>query len=197
MNRLPTRPPVFTPRRVNRVTRLTRLTRLSRGFTLIEGLICVAILLVALGSALPGFQSAKERRHVEGAAAQLATDLQLTRSLAVAQNRTLRFEVASDEHGTCYMVHSGGAGQCTCSPQGAACAPGVAMHRVAHYSSGSGVAIAANVRSMVFEPTRGTVTPTATLRVQGTTLSLRQIVNIMGRVRTCSPDAAMPGYQAC
>ena len=169
----------------------------ARGLTLIESLICVTTLGVTVSTVLPGFGGALERRRVEGAAAQLGTDLHLARGLAVAQNRTLRFELLRDEHGSCYLVHSGHAGDCTCSPQGAVCAAGIEVHRSAHYAADSGVTIAANVRSMVFEPTRGTVSPTGTLRVEGLRVAVHQVVNIMGRVRSCSPEAVMPGYKAC
>lgn len=174
-----------------------RAARAQRGFTLVEGLICVTVLLLALSAALPSFGTAREHRRVEGAAAQLETDLQLTRSLAVAQNRNVRFEIARDEHGTCYVVHNGAAGDCTCSPQGAVCRAGLEAHRHQHYAADSGVSIQANVGSMVFDPLKGTVTPTATLRVEGPRVALRQIINIMGRIRSCSPDGGMPGYKAC
>lgn len=171
--------------------------RTRRGFTMIEGLICVSIMLVALSAALPGFGSALEHRRLEGAAAQLETDLQLTRGLAVAQNRTMRFEIGRDEHGTCYVVHSGSAGDCTCAPQGPVCRPGVEVHRHQHYAADTAITVQANVGSMVFDPLKGTVTPTATVRVEGPTRSIRQVVNIMGRIRACSPNGAVPGYKAC
>lgn len=169
-----------------------------RGVTMVESLICLAVVAVTLGTVVPGFDSTLERRRVEGAAAQLETDLQLTRSLAVAQNRTVRFEFVSDAHGSCYVVHNGSAGDCTCAPQGAACAAGITAHRVAHFAADSGVAVAANVRSMVFEPTRGTVTPTGTVRVEGQRAAVHQVVNIMGRIRSCTPDSkTMAGYKVC
>lgn len=171
--------------------------RRQRGITLVESLICLATIAVTLGAVLPGFGESLDRRRVEGAAAQLETDLQLTRSLAVAQNRTLRFEVARNEHGSCYVVHAGSAGDCTCAPQGAVCAAGIEAHRVAHYPVDSGVVVTANVGSMVFEPLRGTVTPTATMRVQGENVTVHQIINLMGRVRSCSPGKAIPGVPAC
>ncbi len=175
----------------------SRAARAQRGFTLVEGLICVTVLLLALSAALPGFGTAREQRRVEGAAAQLETDLQLTRSLAVAQNRTVRFEIARDEHGTCYVVHNGAAGDCTCSPQGAVCRAGLEAHRHQHYAEDTGVTVSANVGSLVFDPLKGTVTPTATLRVEGPRVSIRQIINIMGRIRSCSPNAGVPGYKTC
>ncbi len=175
----------------------TAACRRQRGFSIIESLIAVTVLLVSLSAALPGFQTAREHRRLEGAAAQLETDLQLTRSLAVSQNRTMRFELGRDEHGTCYVVHDGAAGDCTCAPQGAVCRPGIVAQRHQHYAADTAVTVQANVGSMVFDPLKGTVTPTATLRVEGPRTSIRQIVNIMGRVRSCSPDGAVPGYKPC
>jgi type IV fimbrial biogenesis protein FimT len=170
---------------------------IARGFTLTEALICISTMLVTLTTVLPGFGSALERKRVEGIAAQLETDLQMTRSLAVAQNRTVRFELGQEGDSTCYVVHTGAAGDCRCTVQGAVCEGGsVALHQ-AYIAADTGVALRANVRSMVFDPTRGTVSPTATLRVEGPKASVRQIINIMGRVRSCSPDGAMPGYKAC
>jgi len=180
-----------------RPTTRTAPARARRGFTITEGLICVTVLLVAVSAALPGFSAARENRRLEGAAAQLETDLQLTRSLAVAQNRTMRFEIGRDEHGTCYVVHSGSAGDCSCAPQGAVCRPGVVAHRHQHYGADTAVAVQANVGSMVFDPLKGTVTPTATIRVEGPRTSIRQVVNVMGRIRSCSPDGTVPGYKAC
>lgn len=172
-------------------------TRRQRGFTLTEGLICVTVLLLAVSAALPSFSTAREQRRVEGAAAQLETDLQLTRSYAVAQNRTVRFEIARDDHGTCYIVHDGAAGDCTCSQEGAVCKAGVQAHRHQHFANEVGVAVQANVGSMVFDPLKGTVSPAATLRIEAGRYSIRQIVNIMGRIRSCTPDGAMPGYKPC
>jgi type IV fimbrial biogenesis protein FimT len=173
-----------------------RAVRPARGFTITEGLICVTTLLLAVSATLPGFGTAREQRRLEGAAAQLETDLQLARSLAVAQNRTVRFEVVADAHGTCYVVHNGGAGDCGCAPQGPVCTAGVEVHRSQHYAHDTAVAVRANVGSMVFDPLKGTVTPTATLRVEGPRQSIRQVINIMGRIRSCSPDG-LPGYKAC
>ncbi|MBL8348568.1 MAG: GspH/FimT family pseudopilin [Rubrivivax sp.] len=176
---------------------LQRAAHVQRGFTLTEGLICVTVLLLALSAALPGFGTARDQRRVEGAAAQLETDLQLTRSLAVAQNRTVRFEIGRDDHGTCYVVHNGAAGDCTCSPQGAVCKAGLQAHRHQHFAEDTGVTVQANVGSMVFDPLKGTVSPTATLRVEAARFSIRQVVNIMGRIRSCSPEGTMPGYKPC
>ena len=60
------------------------------------------------------------------------------------------------------------------------------------------VRLQTNVSSMLIDPLHGTVSPTGTLRLIGDdTRSVNHVVNIMGRVRSCSPLAAVPGYRAC
>ena len=60
------------------------------------------------------------------------------------------------------------------------------------------VSLLANVGSVLFDPLHGTISPTGTLRLVGTDArAVHHVVNIMGRVRSCSPQAAIPGYRAC
>jgi hypothetical protein len=53
-----------------------------------------------------------ERRHLEGAAAQLETDILYTRSQAVAVNEPLRMRFQQHATGSCYVVHNGPAKAC-------------------------------------------------------------------------------------
>jgi type IV fimbrial biogenesis protein FimT len=51
---------------------------------------------------------------------------------------------------------------------------------------------------VLFDPMHGTSTPTGTVRVVGAGgHEVRHVINVMGRVRTCSPAPALPGYRAC
>ena len=55
----------------------------------------------------------------------------------------------------------------------------------------------ANVASIAFDPLHGTSTPTGTLRlVDGRGRAVHHVVNVMGRVRSCTP-AGVPGWRAC
>jgi type IV fimbrial biogenesis protein FimT len=47
----------------------------QRGFTFIETGATLAILAIAATLAIPGFQDLLQRRHTEGVATELATDL--------------------------------------------------------------------------------------------------------------------------
>ena len=173
--------------------------RTQRGLTLIECVVTLAIIVITLGAAIPTFTQARERRHLEGAAAQLATDLRHARGLAVSHQSPVRFHVQQATDGSCYIVHTGQAGACQCTGAGtSSCRGNAQVLRTVGFGAASPVRLASNSASMLFDPTRGTVTPTGTLTLQlqgGATI--RQIVNIMGRVRSCSPGAAVTGYVAC
>ena len=170
----------------------------TRGVTLTESMVTLAISTVAVGSALPGFDAARERRHLEGVAAQLETDLQLARSEAVAMNRTLRISFGSDAAGACYVLHTGAARDCQCGDPSPRCVGDAVPLRSVRIGNVSGVTLASNVASMVFDPVKGTVTPTGTMRVTGHDgRAIHAIVNSMGRVRTCSPGSLVSGVPAC
>lgn len=178
---------------------MTTMPRGQHGLSLVEFLIPLAVAAVLLGSALPVFENAKQRRALEGAAAQLETDLQLARAAAVARNQVLRLDFAADAAGSCYVLHDGSAGDCRCDDAGlATCSAGVEVVRSQRLPGGtSTVGLHSNVRSMAFDPTVGTVTPTASLRLNAPVGELRLVVNLMGRVRSCTPDRALPGLPAC
>jgi type IV fimbrial biogenesis protein FimT len=173
--------------------------RHQTGFSLVEGLIGLAITSLALGAGLPGIEAAKERRHLDGVAAQLETDLHMARSAAVAHQRTLRVSFRSDTAGACYVLHTGSAGTCTCDAEGpAVCSNGAVAIRSVRFAATGPVRLSSNVGAMVFDPDKGTVSPTGTVRLSGQAgHAVNVVVNIMGRTRTCTPTAGLPGYSAC
>ena len=175
------------------------LPRQQRGLSLVESLMAMAIAAVATGATLPGFQQTLEQRRLEGAAAQLHTDLQLARSAAVARNQTLRISFGTTTNASCYVVHTGTAASCSCDNSGVpVCTSGAEALRSVHFSATSRVQLQSNVASMVLDPARGTVSPTGTVRVLGAEgRAVHVVVNIMGRARKCSPGSAMPGFAAC
>lgn len=169
------------------------------GFTLVECMVCLAVIAVAAGTAVPSIQQASERRQLEGAAAQLATDIRQARSAAVALTAPVRLSFHQSSAGSCYLLHTGRAADCSCAPGASAvCTNGAQVIRTVAFPAAAGPQITSNSASMLFDPHRGTVTPTASINLQlrgGPTI--RQVVNIMGRARTCTPSADMPAYVAC
>ena len=171
----------------------------ARGVTLLESLVSLAVLGILAGLAATGWQGTRVQRHLEGVAAQFETDVQFTRSLAVARNEALRIEFDGRSGAGCYVVHNGSAGACACGTAGpAVCSGGAESVRVVRLEPASGVRMTANVPAIVFDPLQGTSTPAGTLRIEAAdgAGSVRQIVNIMGRVRSCSPDGVR-GHKAC
>ncbi len=182
-------------------TSTSKQARRQRGTSIVEALMVLAVAAISLGSAAPGFQQARLQRHLDGAAAQVETDIQLTRSRAVAERRNLRMSFIQDQHGSCYVVHSGAADSCSCDASGqAVCSNGEAPARSVRYDNKHPVKLQTNIRSIVFSPDLGTSTPTGTLRLQTSpTHTVHAVVNVMGRVRHCAPDTAtsMKGYPRC
>jgi type IV fimbrial biogenesis protein FimT len=167
----------------------------QHGLTLVEAVVVVGIVAAAATAASPGLQRLLEQRRLDATATQLAADLQLARTEAIARNLVVR--VVHDGFAGCYLLHTGPAGSCRCNADGhAACDDGgVAIRSVIPSPQ---VSLQSNAASIAFDPLHGTVTPTATWRVAGRDgRAIHHVVNVMGRVRTCSPEAAVPGFRAC
>lgn len=172
--------------------------RRQRGITLIEACIAVAIAGVLASSALPSLQQALQRHGLDGAATQVSNDLRFVRSEAIARNEPVRASFFRGSAGSGYVLHTGAAGTCRGGGDGATTcsAQGREIKTVFHPRQ-SGVDLQANVASVVFDPVHGTAAPSATVRVSSADASVHQVVNIMGRVRSCSPGGSMPGYKPC
>ena len=177
----------------------TRQAHRQRGITLIEACVVIAITAVLGGAAAPSLRGLIDTRRIDRAATTLATDLQFVRTEAVARNQPLRLSWHAMTDGSCYVIHTRNAAQCTCNPTGpASCTGGAQELRTVLLPSADRVRLQTNVSSMLVDPLHGTVSPTGTLRLIGDdTRSVNHVVNIMGRVRSCSPLAAVPGYRAC
>ena len=191
----PNAPPRFQ-RRPAPARRLPRPT-LARGLTLVECCVALAISSTLASLAAPSFRDQIERHEVEAVAAQMRTEFAHARSLAVAQNRTVRIHFSSPR---CYVVHGGGtATTCSCDAEGnASCAAPTDVLRVVQLAPNSAVTWQSNSASMAFDAAKGTVTPTGTVKIRSQSgLELRNVVNIMGRVRQCAATAGLAGYAGC
>ena len=173
----------------------------QRGITLIEACITLAVVATVAASAAPSMRSLIDARRLAGAATQLGYDLQFARSTAIARNQRVRFSVQATTAGACYVIHTGNADECDCNRgdgPAAACSGDARELRTVRLGSADRVSMQSNVASILFDPLHGTSTPTGTLRLVGADgREVRQIVNVMGRVRACSPQGGVPGYRAC
>lgn len=176
------------------------LFRLQSGFSLVEVLTVLSVLAILAGIALPQFAGWQQTRRLEAHAAELAGDIQYLRSEAVSRNSKMHLRFGTDSQGTCYLLHSGNMGDCSCSSAGAAqcTSASSASLKVVGLSTETGVRLEANVTSMLFDPVHGTTTPAGSVNlVANSGKAIRHVINIMGRTRTCSPAGTMGGYAVC
>ena len=176
----------------------TRTRTRQHGVTLIESAIALAVVAVAATTAAPGLQDLVVRKRLEGVAAQLATELQAVRSEAVARNAALRVSFHADPGGSCVVVHTGAKALCTCSAAAPAnCTGDELLLRATYLPVEQKVGVGASAGSILFDPLHGTSTPAATARVTAAPGAIHHVVNVMGRVRTCSPEGRIAGYRVC
>ena len=172
--------------------------RRNRGFSLIEAAVVVAVTAIVAAAAVPSLVSFIDGRRLDAAATALAADVQFVRTEAVARNVALRLSFHDAPGGTCWVVHTGLAAQCTCGvAPPAACSGGALEIKTVVLDAADRVRVRANVASIAFDPLHGTSTPTGTLRLVDTTgRTVHHVVNVMGRVRSCTPTG-VPGWRAC
>jgi type IV fimbrial biogenesis protein FimT len=170
---------------------------LQRGLTLVEAAVVVAIVATAATAAAPSLGRLIDHRRLEAGASQLAADLQLARNESIARNRVVR--VSWQAAANCYVVHTGAADQCSCAADGSGqCDAGATLLRPVGWTAPDRSTVQPNGASPPSDPQHGTATPSATWRVVASDgRAIHHVVNVMGRVRSCSPLAAVPGYRAC
>ena len=181
------------------MTPSTSSSRRPRGTTLIETCVVVAVVALVATTAVPSLRSLLDARRLDGAAGELAADLQLVRVEAVARNLPLRLSFEATAAGSCYLIHTGSAADCRCDERGAArCQGGAEAIKTVLVPVADRITLASNAPSLLFDPVHGTSSPTATVTVLDSTgREVRHIVNVLGRVRSCSPAARVPGYRPC
>ena len=171
----------------------------SRGLSLVELCVVMALCALVLTLAVPGYGQLLERQRLQGSAAEIAAELQWLRSEALMRNQALRFSLHPTPRGSCSVVHTGAREHCRCDQPGPArCEAGAVALKTSHWPLDDRVAVNANVGSMLFDPAQGTTTPAGSVRLtdsQGR--GITHVVNILGRVRSCSPEGRVPGYRAC
>jgi type IV fimbrial biogenesis protein FimT len=171
--------------------------RRTRGVTLVETLCALSILATSVGLGLPSLRAWQERQALLSAAAELETDIHYARSQAVAQNGAIHLSVRTSEGGACYVMYAGEPDDCDCSSaNGTVCTGQATMLRYSAYPEHGVVKLVNRNTTLTFDPRLGTVTPTATFKLQAPAVAVHQIVSIMGRTRSCSPDG-IAGIRAC
>ncbi len=175
----------------------------AAGFTVVEAVVTVAVLAIVATLAVPSATGLLQSRRLEAASQWLQADLTWLRTQALIRQQTLRWSLFSSAAGTCWIIHSGDPGRCTCRVADdlrsapATCAAGATLFRQGSLPSSEGVSLKANTTSMRVDPHLGTFTPTGSLDLTTATgLHVREVINVLGRVRLCSM-AKTWGLPAC
>lgn len=171
----------------------------QRGLSLVEMSATLSVVAILAGAAVPSLQDSNKKRVLHGTAGQLASDLQFARSEAIARNEGVRVSFHSMAGAGCMLIHTGAATDCSCSDEGVAqCTGSAVLIKSSYFAASSGVAVTANVASMRFDSTLGTVSPAGTVKIASASgPSVHHVVSMLGRLRSCSPDGSATGYKAC
>lgn len=178
---------------------MSRNTPRQLGFSLVEQLVALAITTTVVGGTVPTFQELRDKQRLNNIAGQLESELQWGRHQAVARNQTVRISFGKAGDG-CYVLFTGADGSCDCTSGGgvAMCTGSAENLRTVHMDPEAGVALSSTAKGIGFEANWGTVTPTTTLELRNRrNQSLRLVINITGRIRSCAPGAAMLGHPVC
>ncbi len=181
------------------------------GFTLVELLVAMAVLVVLLTIAAPSFTQFIAQQRLKRVNAELVTALQYARSEAVSRNTSIQFKLMQSPAMTCYMVFiQGGLTNCDCTrTPGRACVSGLGAElQTTQVLVGTDV----QVRQQTPSPTPSLLSfspdglmlgaPAATFtiltsRISGAPGTLRTTVNPMGRPSVCTPDGSVSGVPTC
>lgn len=148
--------------------------RPSRGFTAIEMMVTVAVIAVLLSVVVPSFQEQLARRKLEGAATELSTDIQFTRTQAVSDNAAATLTTATNG----YTI--AGSGQ---------------TRKVVTLDPALSLTAA---QTITYDPLRGLANSvTLVVTSSRTTAQMQVSTNAMGRVELCSPSGSLKGYKQC
>ncbi|WP_084267960.1 GspH/FimT family pseudopilin [Azohydromonas lata] len=172
-----------------------------RGLSLVEILVTLAVLAIAVGAALASFSAMAENRHLQGTAAQFEADVAYARDAAELRSQTVRLSFLADAaDARCWLVHVGEPQGCRCDAAtgAAACDAPTQLLRAYVLGADTPLRLSSNAPSLRFSAPRHTVTPSASLTLTARSgRGVKEIVSVVGRVRGCSPDGAVPGFTAC
>lgn len=178
---------------------MSTISALCRGHSLVELCVCVAILAILMSIAIPALDQLKQRQRLELVAQTMMANLQQARSEAISRTEAVQLRFSRHANGSCYVIHTGSSGQCHCDATGqGVCAASERILKLEWIPSTSNVSVFANVVNMSFQARQGAVTSTGSIDVKSNNGdTIRHIVSIAGRVRTCSPTPELHRFPRC
>lgn len=170
-----------------------------QGITLVEAMVMLAILGILASVAAPGFRDLLLNSRLAAAAADFHNKLSWARTQAVQSGRPVTVQVATLPGGSCYAIFTGEPGACGCLATTGSCTAPSIQWLVETFSADTGLMVSTSSSAgyMSFDPVRGTTSPAMTTTFTAANgKSIRQVTNVMGRTRSCSPTRT-GGLVAC
>ena len=170
----------------------------EKGLSLLETCISGSIICILTCLVLPPFQNMLRLRQLEGVANELWHDLQFVRANAISLNQNVQFQLQSQAPDfQCYVIHTGSDCVCQRSPQKTVCTSGSRALKTVILTSNH-FRLSGTRNRLYWSSSRGTVSPAATLRITHSDgRSIAHVINIAGRIRTCSPEGSVKGIPRC
>jgi type IV fimbrial biogenesis protein FimT len=171
----------------------------SRGFTLIELMVAIAVLGILITLAAPSFNGFIDRYRVKRAADTISAFLINTKSEAVKRNTTVRAVFNTTGASWCAGMTTNATCDCTVTNANACQIDGV--ERVVRGSDYKNIALAVTGSTFAFTPLRGVANVAGNAEVtsaNGLKIQVK-VKNTTGRIRVCSPSGSgnVTGYPAC
>jgi type IV fimbrial biogenesis protein FimT len=184
--------------------------RKSSGFSLIELLITLGILIITLTIALPGFREFFDRERLINATEEVYGMLQKARMESMSRSDEIYVNFASDSSSWSYGLREG----TPCNPTIED--PALASACVITVINGDGVddvndkvmarqtnephpdiALSSTITNFEFDPIRGTATAGEITLTSALDKKLQVKVMPLGNITVCSPDGQIPSYRDC
>ncbi|WP_019611992.1 GspH/FimT family pseudopilin [Thioalkalivibrio sp. AKL7] len=175
------------------------------GFTLIELMITIAVLVILVTLAAPAFNLAEQRRVI-GAAESALDQIQMARTEAIKQGRDIRFVSQVDGDAWCHGITSTPACDCTVEDPAAANACTIVMAgdedavlRTTSSDDYRNVSMTGE-QTVTFNHVRGTVQGDRSdllFTSSPNNFGMQVQINPIGRPRACGTNRAMGAYSEC
>lgn len=176
----------------------------SRGFTLVELTVTMAVVAVLATLAVPSFSSMMTRGRLKNAAEQVRADFNYARTEAMKRNRTVYISFKnSADGGWCYGVSQDAACDCTAATNSCyldADAGGAGITRIVRSTQYQGISLSASGSgTQTFNPVRPTLLGANVTLSDSRGESVKVLSLSLGRVRICSPsgDAHVAAFSNC
>ena len=167
---------------------------ITRGVTLLELLVALAVLAILVAVGIPGMREFIVTQRLKAAAETVYADLTLARDEALHSNRTISIAFGFEEGGArwCYAPSD----HLPCDCQRDECGIGTPSAHGTTEVDFREIALRTNFyqQAVSFHPVRGTANPgSITLSARDQSIAVR--VSNLGRIRLCA--AGLGGYPKC